>query len=96
MHRANEAVLRRYYDAVTNGADRPKGRSIHAYLSSMKDKNVGDPKVISSLKDLKDLHRNPVLHPEHNIESVEKALALHGIICSVMIHMLEKIESPVM
>ncbi len=92
LHRVNEAVLRRYYDAVTNGDPRPDGRTMHAYLQSMTDKEVGDPKVIAALTGLKDLHRNPVMHPEHTIESVDEALALHGTIYSAISHMLAAIN----
>ena len=76
LHRANEAVLRRYWDAVTDGASRPSSRNMGDYLTEMNKKNVGDEKVRAALKDLKDLHRNPLIHPEHSLESADEAIAL--------------------
>jgi hypothetical protein len=53
LHRANEAVLRKYWDAVTTNATRPSSRNMGDYLNEMNRRNVGDPKVKSALKDLK-------------------------------------------
>jgi hypothetical protein len=94
LHRANESVLHRYYDAVTNGAARPAGRNIGDYLSALREKKVGEEKVLSALKDLKDLHRNPLIHPEDSLESTDEAIALLGSIQSVVVHMLKVIPEP--
>jgi hypothetical protein len=91
LHRANESVLRRYYDAVTNGAERPKGRNMGDYLVALREKNAGSAEVLSALKDLKDLHRNPLIHPEHSLESVDEAIGLMGSIQAVTVHMLRAI-----
>jgi hypothetical protein len=90
LHRANEAVLHRYWDAVSNGANRPKSRNMGDYLKAMEDKKYGDQKVRSALKDLKDLHRNPLIHPEDNL-SISEAIALMNGIYTVMVHMLKVI-----
>lgn len=94
LHRANESVLHRYYDAVTNGATRPTGRSMGDYLKALQDANAGDVKVRSALRDLKDLHRNPLIHPEDSLESADEAIALLGSIHSVVVHMLKAIPTP--
>lgn len=94
LHRANESVLHRYYDAVTNNALRPAGRSIGEYLAEMRNKGVGQPIVTSALKDLKDLHRNPLIHPEHSLETVDEAIALLGSIQAAVVHMLKEIPEP--
>lgn len=94
LHRANESVLHRYYDAVTDNAARPSGRNIGDYLKALQEKKVGDAKVLSSLKDLKDLHRNPLIHPQDSLESVDEAIALLGSIHSVVVHMLKAIPIP--
>jgi hypothetical protein len=91
LHRVNESVLRKYYDVVTNGKPRPENRSIGAYIKALRDNKAGDAKVIAALESLKDLHRNPIIHPEESLGSVEEALALHGAIQSVMVHMLKVI-----
>jgi hypothetical protein len=76
LDRANEAVLRRYWDAVTNGATRPASRNMGDYLNELNKLNAGDAKVKAALKDLKDLHRNPLIHPEQTLENVDDAIAL--------------------
>ena len=91
LHRANEAVLRRYWDAVTKGAPRPENRNMGDYLKAMNDKNVGDTKVKAALKDLKDLHRNPLIHPEHSLETADEAIALMNGVHTVMVYMLKEI-----
>jgi hypothetical protein len=94
FHRANESVLHRYYDAVTNGKPRLSGWNIGEYLAAFKAHQVGDPLVLSALKDLKDLHRNPLIHPEHTLESVDQAIALLGSIQCVVVYMLKAIPLP--
>jgi hypothetical protein len=91
LHRANEAVLRRYWDAITNGAPRPPSRNMADYLNEMNQKQVGDAKVKAALKDLKDLHRNPLIHPEHSLDSADEAIALMNGIHTVMVYMLKEI-----
>ncbi len=91
LHRANEFVLRRYFDAVSNGAERPNSRNMGDFLNQMRSLGVGEAVVLSALKDLKDLHRNPLVHPEHSLETVDDAIALLGSIRGVVIHMLKRI-----
>jgi hypothetical protein len=92
FHRANELVLHKYYDKVTNNKARPKNGSMGKYLEKLQ--KVGDPKVISALKDLKDLHRNPVIHPEQTLESNTEAIALVGLIQASVTYMLAAIPEP--
>ncbi len=95
LHRGNESVLHKYWDSVTGGAARPKSSNMGDYLKELKDKDKGDEKVKSALKDLKDLHRNPLIHPEDNL-SMSEAIALMNGIYTVMVHMLKEIpDDPV-
>lgn len=94
LHRANESVLHKYYDAVTNNAKRPDTRNIGGYINELNSLKRGDAKVLSALKDLKDLHRNPLIHPEDSFEDVDEAMALMGSILAVMVHMLKVIPAP--
>jgi hypothetical protein len=91
LHRANEAVLRRYYDAVTGGKPRPASRNVGDFLNEMNKYGAGDARVKSALKDLKDLHRNPLIHPEYSLESVDEAIDLLGIIRSTIGQMLKEL-----
>ena len=61
------------------------------YLSQMDSKKVGDAKVKAALKSLKDLHRNPLIHPEQTIDDADEAIALMNSVQSAMRHMLKEI-----
>lgn len=94
LHRANESVLHKYYDVVTGGAARPKNPNMGEYLKELEQLDVGDAKVRSALKDLKNLHRNPLIHPEDSLESTDEAVALLGSIHAAIVHMLAAIPLP--
>lgn len=93
LHRLNEAVLKRYYDCVTNKKPRPRLRTIGGYISMLNKHGAGDPKVIAALDSLRELHRNPLMHPEQRLETIDEAIALHGAINSVVVYMLKAIPS---
>jgi len=92
LHRVNELVLRRYYDTVTNDAPRPVNRNIGAYIDAMKNAQFKDQKIFGALAALKDFHRNPVLHPDDRLESIEDAIALLGVVNTVIAYMLMAIR----
>ena len=92
LHRVNELVLRRYYDTVTNGAPRPFNRNIGAYIDAMKNAHFKDPKIFGAHASLKDFHRNPVLHPDDRLETVEEAIALLGVVNTVIAYMLNALR----
>lgn len=94
LHRANESVLRCYWDAVTHGAARPADRNMGTYLREMEKLKVGSKVVLSSLRDLKDQHRNPLIHPEHSLETVDEAFALYCGVFNAMEGMLKVIPFP--
>lgn len=94
LHRINEAVLKHYYHAVTGGKPPPKIRSIGEYLKSFEIHKAGDAKVLAALDSLRSLHRNPLMHPEDSLETVDEAISLYGAIQSVMVHMLKAIPVP--
>jgi hypothetical protein len=91
LHRVNEAVLHRYWDAVTNGASRPNSRNMGDYLNAMGQRKVGDEKVKAAIRNLKDFHRNPLIHPEHSIDTADQAIALMNGVHTVVVQMLAEI-----
>jgi len=93
LHRANEAILRRYWDAVTNSAARPRTQNMGDYLNEMDKLNVGDANVKAALKHLKDFHRNPLVHPDHSLDSIDDAIALMNGIHTVIVYMLKEIPT---
>jgi len=87
VFRVAESVLRKYYAHVTSGAPAPKVRNISVYLKAIKQTNKGDDKILAALKQMNDLHRNPLIHPEV-ILTPEEAIATLGIARSVITAML--------
>ncbi len=87
LFRATESVLRRYYSHVTGGKAQPKVRNIAVYINAMTQSGCGDPKILAALKQISDLHRNPLMHPEDVLTS-DDALGIVGIARSAITAML--------
>lgn len=90
--RALEAVLRQYYDVMSGGKSRPKQKhgqdaAMGAYINAIEQYGV-DPKSISVLREIKDLHRNPRIHPE-DVMSMNDAIGLLGVVVSAIQRMVD-------
>ncbi|MCJ2136107.1 hypothetical protein MKK69_18980 [Methylobacterium sp. J-026] len=92
VFRATESVLRRYYSSVTGNSPRPKVRSIVIYVTTMRQKKVGDERILSTLEQMAKLHRNPLIHPEA-APSLDEALTIVGMARSVISAMLTTLAS---
>ena len=95
LHRANESVLRIYWDNVTNGAKRPKEHSMGVYLGELNKLDKGNKSVRAHLQSIKDFHRNPLMHPDQSLETVEEAIDLMAAIRCAIGYMLKEIPVPV-
>lgn len=95
LHRANESVLKAYFGAVAGDISPPRTRNMGGYISELEKAGRGDPAVLAALKSLKDLHRNPLIHPEHTITDVEEAISLLSQIRAAIGYMLQAIPLPV-
>lgn len=80
--RAAESVIRRYYKVGVGTEPALKRRNWGAYIKKIK-RCGGEARVIHALEQIKELHRNPVIHPEV-VLSLEEAISLIGIIESVI------------
>jgi hypothetical protein len=87
IFRVLESVLRKYYAHVTSGAAAPKVRNIGVYLNALRQAKKGDPVVLGALKQIADLHRNPLIHPQV-VLTMDEALSAHGITRSAVTAML--------
>ena len=94
FHRATESVLRKYWESVLPGRKHPGNKTIGDYLRALGQARKGSPKLKSCLRDLKDLYRNPVLHPEYSLTNLDEAIALMGSINAAMVQMLLTIPPP--
>lgn len=91
--RALETVIRKYWDAVMEGAPLPDNRNLGNYLREMEKGKKKDPKVLGSLRQIKDHHRNELMHPEEKLD-LDEALSLLGILQSAIVAMLKEIPKP--
>jgi len=92
LHRVNEIVLHRYWEVISKEPPLKKS-NVGAYLKAMesiKDKGW-NPSILCALKQINELHRNPTLHPEQELNA-EEAIVLFGIINSVVASMLTAIS----
>lgn len=94
LHRINETVLRAYFSSVAPNATHPEKLTIRAYVDAMKNLKLGNKVVQGALSTLNSLHRNPVMHPDQHLESVEEAIALVGSVNACVTHMLREIQPP--
>ena len=92
LYRIQELVMRRYYDVVTRGAKRPEKRNITAYIDAMKNAGFKDQKVFSALAGLANFYRNPLIHPDESLTTIEDAIALFGAINTIVIYMLKELQ----
>ena len=92
--RGFEAVIRRLFESKcgplpTKASDRTLG----ALLGQLERPGLDlEPKLLASLRDLKNLHRNPSMHPEYTLESVDEAIALLSAMDAPISYMLRAIR----
>jgi hypothetical protein len=87
VFRATESVLRKYYSQLTGSKALPKVRNIGVYLNAMKQRKVGDEKVTFALKQMAELYRNPLIHPD-TVLTQEEAIGIFGLARSAIAGML--------
>src|SRR5262249_13042567 len=87
--RCVESVMLRYMDTLNAKRPKEKLRNWGVYLQILKDAGA-DEKVIAALDQLRDLHRNPNIHPEETL-TLDEALSLLGIAQSAILGMVRDI-----
>lgn len=95
LHRANESVLRVYWDHVTNRKPRPKRHNMGVYLDALNKLDAGNESVRAHLKSIKDFHRNPLMHPEQTLDTVDQAIDLMSAVRCAIGYMLKEIPAPI-
>ena len=90
--RATEAVLHKYYDVISGGKSRPRNRNMGRYIEALEKTHKVDPKILAVLRQIKDLHRNPIAHPEA-VLNMEEATALLGIVQSAITTMISVVKT---
>lgn len=92
LHRANEAVLRRYLDLHMGGGKRGR-ETMGSMLKKLDDAEKGAKTVRVALHNIKDFHRNPTSHPGHFVRSAEEEFNLVSAIRAAMGYMLEELSA---
>jgi hypothetical protein len=87
FHRAIEAVIHTFYDSLSGGAPRPKRSAMGIYIDELIKLNA-NAELVATLKQIKDLHRNPVVHPEETLD-MNEAQMLMGIMQSAIFSMVK-------
>lgn len=86
--RVTESVVRRYWDKVSNGKERPKPETLGTFAKKMAEEKFGDERVVEAIKQMTRLHRNPLIHPEVILTN-EEAIGIIGMAKSVIGAMLQ-------
>jgi hypothetical protein len=91
IFRAAEAVLRRFYLEVVGTLPKLKSRNWGVYISNLRKHGGVDARILSLLDQIKDLYRNPIMHPETRLD-MKQALSLVGVAESVMSAMIADLK----
>lgn len=87
LHRANESVLLQYMKGIKYDKPIPEKRSMGGYISWLEEAKAPEA-ILSCLRDLKNMHRNPLMHPDESIDTLDDAVALLNSVYVAMTEML--------
>ncbi|WP_416193440.1 hypothetical protein [Nitrobacter sp. TKz-YC01] len=82
-----DATLDDVFMPLYIGSSAIQGLSNSIYLNALRQSKKGDEKILAALKQMTDLHRNPLIHPEV-ILTTDESIATLGIARSVITAML--------
>jgi len=89
--RAIEAVIHKFYDVLSNNARRPNRAAMGIYIDELIKLNA-NPDLVATLRQIKDLHRNPIIHPDETLDMIE-AQMLMGIMQSAVFAMIQIVKN---
>ena len=69
--RAVEGVMHEFYDVLSGGSPRPNRREMGGYIDALEKLKTVDPQMIDVLRGIKNLRRNPLMHPEDFLDMDE-------------------------
>jgi hypothetical protein len=95
MMRSIESVLHNYWDIVSGGKPRPKfangnDAAMGTFINEV-EKEGADAKVVATLRQIKDLHRNPLMHPA-DVLSESDAIVLLGVVTGGIMAMVDEMK----
>jgi len=83
MLRVSEAMIREYILIVAGAYPKMKSRNWGRYIEILK-RNGADTRIIGALDQIREMHRNPIMHPEDFL-SAEEAATLLGVAQGVIV-----------
>jgi hypothetical protein len=86
LMRAIETVIYKYLKKLSAKDTPVKSRNWGVYIAALKKLNA-DPKVIGTIQHIKDVYRNPILHPEVTL-TPEEAQVLFGLSVSAIVQIV--------
>ena len=89
--RATECVIRMYYEHVVGKPPKVKSRNWGAYIKTLRESGRAKPEIISVLDHIREVYRNPILHPEVTL-TPEEAQVILGICASAICQMALAIQ----
>jgi hypothetical protein len=90
--RAVEEVIHLHYDILAKGAPRPARSAMGIYLDKLVELNA-QPEIVAVLKQIKDLHRNPLSHPDAILD-MPGAQMVMGLMQSAIFAMMKIVPVP--
>jgi hypothetical protein len=88
--RATETMIHKYYVTVTGATPKRKDRNWGAYVRNLNTHKKNDPyskvdpKLVSLIDQVREHHRNPVMHPE-DVLTPDEAQSLFSMCQAVII-----------
>lgn len=83
MLRAAEALIREYMTVVIGAPPKLKSRNWGRYIDIL-EKHGADQRILAALDQIREMHRNPIMHPEDFL-SAEEAATLLGVAQGVIV-----------
>jgi hypothetical protein len=88
--RGTEALMIKYYETLAGHPWDLRQRDWNAYITQLRTLRAPDM-ITQRLDEIRRFERNPILHPENNVE-LERALPLFEMVGGVVVLMVEEIE----
>jgi hypothetical protein len=88
--RATEALIREYYAVVVGEPPKLKSRNWGRYIDILR-RHGADQRILAALDQIREMHRNPIMHPEDFL-SPEEAATLFGVAQGVIVFIAADIK----
>jgi hypothetical protein len=88
--RAAEAVIKQYWESLEGKKWPYRQRDWGRYIEHL-EKAGAPPKITTALNQIREIHRNPLMHPEDSLD-LDQAMSLFGMANGVISLMLQEVR----